>query len=458
MKKFVADFETATWLDNETYVWAWAVCEIGSEQNISFGNSIDTFLGFCEKNKNSKFYFHNGKFDFEFIIWWLLKNGFEHIEEKTDIKEKSFSTLISDLGQYYQLIIYLDETKKGFNKITFLDSLKVIPIPVKKIPEAFNIEEKKLEIDYNIIREKNHELTKEEKEYIAHDVIIVSKALNQLFNENLTKMTIGSNAINDFKNIIKKSKFENLFPNIPKDLDQELRLAYKGGFTYLNELYKEKIVENIVNLDVNSLYPYVLSEKLLPFGEPVFYEGKYINDDIYPLYIQCISCSFELKKNKIPTIQIKNNRFEYRSNEYLKSSNGKIEVLVLTNIDLKLFLEHYETNEIIYECGWKFKAKTGIFKDYINKWGEIKIQASMEDNEGKRSIAKLMLNSLYGKFATSLYSKSKIPYLGNDDIVHYYITEEKEKNGLYLPIRNIYYFICKRNYNKNSTANYRLFY
>lgn len=28
MKKFTGDFETATWKQDETWVWAWAVCEI----------------------------------------------------------------------------------------------------------------------------------------------------------------------------------------------------------------------------------------------------------------------------------------------------------------------------------------------------------------------------------------------------------------------------------------------
>lgn len=45
-----------------------------------------------------------------------------------------------------------------------------------------------------------------------------------------------------------------------------------------------------------------------------------------------------------------------------------------------------------------------------------------------------MLNALYGKFATTLTVKSKIPYLGEDDIVHYTLTEEEDKEGLYLPV------------------------
>lgn len=63
MKRFVADFETCTWLEGETYVWAWASCEIGNEENIEIGNTIDGFIDYCLKNKNSIFYFQNLKFD-----------------------------------------------------------------------------------------------------------------------------------------------------------------------------------------------------------------------------------------------------------------------------------------------------------------------------------------------------------------------------------------------------------
>lgn len=63
MKKFTADFETATWLDDSTYVWAWATCEIGNEENLKIGNNIDDFISYCLSTGNSTFYFHNLKFD-----------------------------------------------------------------------------------------------------------------------------------------------------------------------------------------------------------------------------------------------------------------------------------------------------------------------------------------------------------------------------------------------------------
>lgn len=189
MKKYTADFETCVWLEDETFVWAYAICEIASEK-IIIGNSLDEFMKFCENSNNSTFYFHNLKFDGSFILNWCLENGFTYIKDKKESKSKTFSTLISDTGLFYQITIWFYKNGKYVKKATFYDSLKIIPMSVKAISKAFNLEESKLEIDYMKPRPKeNYQLTEEEKEYIKNDVLIVAKALKTLFSENLTKMT-----------------------------------------------------------------------------------------------------------------------------------------------------------------------------------------------------------------------------------------------------------------------------
>ena len=111
MKRFTADFETATWVPDETWVWAWACVEIGNEENLQIGNNIDDFMKWCSSPKhNYTCYFHNMKFDGEYIFYWLLKNGFEHVEKKEDIKDSTFTTLISNMGQFYSITVYF---KKG---------------------------------------------------------------------------------------------------------------------------------------------------------------------------------------------------------------------------------------------------------------------------------------------------------------------------------------------------------
>ena len=220
----------------------------------------------CKKSDNSTFYFHNLKFDGSFILNWCLNNGYEHIKSKKESKTKSFTTLISDTGLFYQITIWFYKNKNYVRKVTFYDSLKIIPMSVSDISKAFNLDESKLQIDYNKPRPReNYELTQEEKDYIKNDVVIVAKALDTLFNEKLTKMTQGSNALSDYKSMVDKNMFTYYFPALDKIVDKDIRKSYKGGFTYLNPTYKEKEVGAGVVLDVNSLYPYVMHEKLLPY-------------------------------------------------------------------------------------------------------------------------------------------------------------------------------------------------
>lgn len=430
--KFTADFETCTWLENETYVWAWAICEIGNEDNIKIGNDIDSFMKYVEYESNSTYYFHNLKFDGEFIIHYLLTHGYTYVKNRKERKDKTFTTLISDMGMFYTIEVFFKVGNKRLKNAKFIDSLKIIPFGVDDIAKAFGLPISKLKIDYNEPRERGHILTLEERDYITNDVKIVALALNVLFNEGLDRITTASNALSSYKKTHSKSKFENMFPLLSYEIDEDLRKAYKGGFTYLNPIYKEVDTGEGVVLDVNSLYPSVMRYELLPVGEPVFYEGKYVKDLTYPLYIQRITCSFELKKDKIPTIQIKKSP-SFMDNEYLTSSNNEIVALTLSSVDLELFLEQYDVYDLKYKCGWKFKGMRGIFNEYIDHWTEVKIEATKSGNKGMRTLAKLMLNSLYGKFAMSMKAQSKIPYI-EDDVILYSLGEEETKDGLYLPV------------------------
>ena len=432
MIKFTADFETNV-SEDDCRVWAYALCEIGNPDNFIYGNCIDDFIKFCQnKKQNYVLYFHNLKFDGEYIFNYLLNNGYECIKSKKERHDKSFTTLISDTGQFYSIEIFF-ETKnpKHINKVTIYDSLKILNFSVEQIAKDFNLPIQKLELDYNTIREKGHKLTEHEIEYIRNDVEIMSRALNIMFNENLTKMTIGSDALANYKQFNKN--FNKYFPILPYEIDKDIRKSYKGGFTYLNDCYKEKETGKGFVLDVNSLYPSVMMYEKLPFGDPLFFNGKYEKDLLYPLYVQTFSCIFKVKQGKIPTIQIKNN-MSFLPNEYIKSSDGDIVTLTLTNIDMELFFEHYDVYEITYHSGWKFKAIKGLFSSYIDYWSNQKINAKKNKNDALYRISKLMLNSLYGKFGLNPDVRSKYPYLNEDGIVKYAMYPQEIRDAIYIPV------------------------
>lgn len=124
-----------------------------------------------------------------FLISFLYDQGYELIKDSKEKREKTFQCIISDLGAFYEIIVYIKMNSKRVKKITFIDSLKIINMSVNDIAKTFNLPIFKLKIDYNAFRERNHQLTEIEREYIKNDVTIVAMALNQLFQENLTQMT-----------------------------------------------------------------------------------------------------------------------------------------------------------------------------------------------------------------------------------------------------------------------------
>ena len=431
---FSADFETTTTPD-DCRVWAWGACEVSKNPcEYHMGNDINGFMKWCFEQKNPCLYFHNAKFDTDFIINWLFRNGYEWVESTKGMIDKQFTTLISDDGKFYTMHICNEIVPKR-NVIEIRDSQKLLNMSVAKIAKTFNLPDSKLEIDYNEFREVGHELTSEEQEYLKADITIVSKALADLFESGTTRLTIGSNAMNKYYEMMGgRKQFRKIFPKLDVIVDKDIRAAYKGGFTYLNPIYKEVDIAEGLVFDVNSLYPWAMhSPNVLPYGRPVFFSGQYQPDNMHPLFIQRLRCQFELKPNKIPMIQLKHN-LSFVPTEYLKSSNDQIITLTLTNIDLELFLENYDVYELEYVNGWKFKGASGMFDQYIDYWTEIKIQATKDKNAGLRAIAKLYLNSLYGKFATSPYVRSAIPYLGEDGVVHYHKTEYEERDSIYVPI------------------------
>lgn len=427
---YTCDFETNTNKEN-CFVWAVGIYNIYTDE-FRYLKNIHDFIEWCKTISNSTLYFHNLKFDGEFIISYLLHNGFKYVHDNKKLTENSFNILMSDLGQFYSMDIAFSYGREKLNTIKIIDSLKIIPLSVAEISKAFNLSETKLQIDYNIIRSENHTPTQIEFDYIKNDVTIVGKALAIMFSQSLKKQTIGSNAIADYKKIIKSKNFIIYYPPLNYDDDKYIRFSYKGGFTYLNPDFKNIEINEGIVLDVNSLYPYVLYSCNLPYGQGIYFTGKYVCDNLYNIYVQKIRCQFEIKNNKIPTIQIKKS-FYFVSNEYLTSSNDEIVEMTLTSVDLELFLEHYNVFNLEYIDGFKFKSTDKLFKQYIDKWYKIKEDATITGNKGLRTIAKLMQNSLYGKFGLNPNVCGKFPYL-EEGVVKYANEQPTIRDNIYVPV------------------------
>lgn len=423
MTRYTADFETTT--DPETaHVWSWESCVVGDPDNFCRGIDIKSFIEYCSW-EDRIIYFHNLKFDSSYILSYLLTHGYTWSNERS-LKKHEFSTLISNMGQFYSVTVCFGETTT-----TFYDSLKLIRLSVEQIAKAYGLEMRKLEIDYDKPRPEGYIPTDEEWEYQHVDVAIMSQALHILFTEGLTKMTQGSNALYDYKEIIGKKNFKRWFPVLAPEIDAFCRRSYKGGAAQVHKIFANQEIADGITLDVNSMYPWAMYEMPLPFGEPVRYNGKYRKDKCYPLYIQKLTCSFELKEGYIPTIQLKHSGI-FRGTDFLESSDGNIVELTLTSVDLQLFLDHYNVYNIEWVEGFKFMQSVTMFKDYIDKWYAIKAQATKDGNKGLRQIAKDMMNSLSGKFGLRPEVQEKIPYY--EDTLKFRLGEVEQRDSIYVPV------------------------
>lgn len=336
-----------------------------------------------------------------------MKHGYIHVESDGAIAPMSFKTLISDMGMVYSITV---RWENGTNT-EFRDSSKKLPMSVKRIAKSFKLEESKGEIDYHAYRPVGHILTDEEREYLRKDVAIVAQAMRQVLNSGMTRLTVASDSLAEFKRLTTSKTFMRIFPVLPEFMDSEIRRAYRGGFTYADPRYSGHVTGSGLVLDVNSLYPSVMRYRPLPYGEPMFMDGEVVTTPERPLAIFSVTFTARLKPGHIPCIQIKGTSM-FAPTEYLTEINEPT-TLMMTNVDFDLYNDHYDMDVLEYGGGWLFHAAEGMFDSYIDKWAKVKEESS----GGIREIAKLHLNSLYGKFASNPNITSKIPMLMEDGTV-----------------------------------------
>lgn len=479
VRTFSCDFETTVY-EGQTYteVWAAACVELFTEDVQVFHSIEELYAYFLSLKCNIVAYFHNLKFDGQFWMDYLLQQKqfkqayYKKSEAELDISwlrdkdmpANTFKYSISDMGQWYTMTIKTDST----HTLEIKDSLKLLPFSVERIGQSFGTKHKKLSMKYSGLRYAGCVITDKEKEYIANDVLVVKEALEIMYEQGHTKLTIGSCCLAEYKNTLAmKEDYDKWFPDVyqmPLDsslhkydtVGEWIRRSYKGGWCYLAKGKDNKLYHNGTTADVNSLYPSMMSSEsgnVFPIGEPEFWTGNYIPDEAIAdnkYFFVRIKTRFYIKKGMLPFIQIKSS-FLYKGIEALESSdiyvkdlgkkvafykdaNGNIVdtrvELTLTMTDYKLFLEHYDVKQFEILDGCWFYAQKGIFDEYIDKYKKIK----MESKGAMRELAKLFLNNLYGKMAANTDSSFKFAYIKDDGTIGYYPVVAKDKKPGFIPV------------------------
>jgi hypothetical protein len=386
-------------------------------------------------------YFHNLAFDGSFILDYILKDGYVWVAKNPG--KGQFSTVISNMNKFYSITIV---SKEGV-KVELRDSLKKIPLPVRDVPKAFNLESSKGDIDYEMERPIGYLPSQEEWDYLYRDIFIMAQAMRIVLASGMKRLTVGADSLAEFKSLHGKG-FERTFPVLSKTVDDDIRLAYRGGIAMPNKKWARKRVGRGIVIDKNSMYPWVMRTKLLPYGKPWWSE---VEEDDADLFILSLTFTAKLKPNHIPCIQIKRS-IQFNSQDFLEEVNEPTTVSI-TSVDLEMWQEQYDLKIWAINGYWNFKGIEGLFNDYIDKWMAVKANST----GGARTIAKLHLNSLYGKFAKNTDVTGKRPVLDETGTVQYVMCDHEESNPVYTAMGAFITAYARQDLISSAQANYDRF-
>jgi hypothetical protein len=340
------------------------------------GDCVDKFLDHIlrRKYRSYKFFAHNVGFDISKTFGKRFGNMLD---------SKDFNVLMSG-SRIIQAKYTFSNTN---NKIYLLDSYNLIPQKLSEIGDDLGYEKFTTPKKW-ITGEKVTEITDEDIKYCLRDCEIILKIL-EVYREFLTpfnvglKLTAAANAKAIWRAI--QLKDNGIFVNETKD--ERFRESYHGGRTEVFVRgYRE---QKLFYYDVNSLYPFVMSENRFPNPDKLKY-----SKDLGKALKEHEGCA----KIKIkPPSDIEYPILPFKGKD--KTLFPAFEMTGVWNFPhIRLALEKgYEIQKVYWVLS--SPPMDSPFAEFVSFFREKKIEYHNSGKKALRTLSKLMMNSLYGKFA-----------------------------------------------------------
>lgn len=275
------------------------------------------------------------------------------------------------------------------NKYTFLlDSYRLVPASLASLTKQFNTEVKKQKLDV-----MPWELTPADRaEYLKDDCISLYLVLQKFWEvidttfsvegKKIRAVTLASLALKVYNirflpDVLKATRSDKIHTSSGKLEAFESR-SYFGGLVWISDVYAGKYLEDITVYDVNSMYPYAMVKHKYPMS----YIGAWTNK-FNPKSVALWHIEYE-DFSGVPYV------FDIVSKTLSRSGEAIVDT---------------DTYQYLLKCGAMVKLKIGfvyqqtdyIFKDFVETCYSIRMQYGGASPLG--FTAKILMNSLYGKFA-----------------------------------------------------------
>lgn len=328
--------------DGVNYHHWWGTAEKCTKQFVNAISEQDMIL-----------YAHNGgRFDWHFILPYL--NAYDDL-----------------------MIINGRIARAKIGRCELRDSYSIIPVPLAAY--------KKDEIDYRIMEAGERDKPANKRkilDYLRSDCVYLHELIAKFIDLYGVQITQASAALNQWKKIS-----EHKVPQTTKEFYDAFAPYYYGGRV---QCFESGIIDTVFSVyDINSAYPRAMQENH-PYSGEFVKAGKYVpGADFYT--VRCVS----------------RGAFPYRG----EGNPGEFAGLRFPN-DSKV--------RTYFVTGWEYNAaiETGTIRDvrvlesvtfldhvdfttYIDHFYQMRLEAKRRKDEAQSLFAKLLMNSLYGKFAAN---------------------------------------------------------
>lgn len=313
--------------------------------------SMEDFLSHVLRKEYNgwRFFAHfGGRFDVHFVFDWLRKFD---------------PNLYMEVNCSGSAVISLT-LREGKNRWRFVDSFRLMPKSLASLTNDFNVLHKKL-----VGRDFK------EREYNEYDCRGLYEVLEIFFDEfDICSETIASHAMRVYRSHFMQRELWQ-----PKrEIEEFCRFAYAGGRC---EIFRYDEAE-VNQYDVNSLYPSAMLETV-----PVEYlfQSREIPDSddrrigFYKADIHYPDCY-------LPILPVHTDKLYFPVGDFTG---------IYTSMELRKAIEAGAAVRILE--GRVFTAEP-ILRDYALQLFEMKKEADLQGQGAKRYIAKILMNSLYGKW------------------------------------------------------------
>lgn len=220
----------------------------------------------------------------------------------------------------------------------------------------------------------------------------VLECLEVLHDLQVTSPTPGSAAV--AQSIPRKAleRFAQTYPQLDDAIELLASQACRGGLVWLSS---PGIYHDVIDLDVNSMYPSILATSRLPYGAPTEVDGpEQLAEGQWGVFeVDVMGAA----RQGMPQWLSRRARGR-RSRELITSCDGGFETFVLTSDDLEALRLTYDA-EVVVHGGLAFDTCSPFFASSTARLGYLKDMA----NPGSKGVYKTLLNAFVGKFAQARY-------------------------------------------------------